>query len=68
MSRIKIAVLASATTLASVVTAEVHGVMLGIEAGCAALAAGGAARSSGTSSQKSGRHPCVAAKEATLRA
>jgi hypothetical protein len=48
VSRIKVAVLAAASALASVVAIEVHGVAMGITAGCVALAAGAAAWSSST--------------------
>jgi len=63
VSRIKIAVLASASTLASVVATEVHGVAIGIMTGCAALAAGAAAWSSATRwNKKNDHHPHVVTK------
>ena len=52
VSRIRVAVLASAGTLASVVAAEFHGVAFGIMAGCAALAAGAAVLPSSTCDKK----------------
>jgi hypothetical protein len=43
VSRIRVAVLASASTLASAAVTEVHGAAAAIMAGCAALLAGAAA-------------------------
>jgi hypothetical protein len=40
VSRTTVAVLAAASTLTAVVAAEVHGVMIGILTGCAAVTAG----------------------------
>jgi len=56
VSRIRVAVLASVSTLASVVVSEVHGTAFGIMAGCAALAAGVAAWPASEHKEKSDRH------------
>jgi hypothetical protein len=52
VSRIRVAVLASASTLASVAVTEVHGAAIAIMAGCAALATGAAAWSSSEHKEK----------------
>lgn len=54
VSRIRVAVLASTSTLASVAVTEVHGSAVAIVAGCAALAAGAAAWSSSENREKIG--------------
>ena len=52
MSRIRVAMLAAASALASVVATEVHGVAVGIMAGCAAVTAGAVAWSSSMGDSK----------------
>lgn len=64
MSQIRVALLASASTLASVVVTEVHGVAIGVVAGCAALAAGAAAWSSSERKEKNTDHPHERTKKA----
>jgi len=59
VSRSRIAALASASTLASVVASELHGVAFGIMAGCAALVAGMVVWFSSTRHQKNGHHAHV---------
>jgi hypothetical protein len=64
VSRTRVAVLAATSTLASVLATEVHGVAIGIMAGCATFAAGAEAWSSSTRwNKKNGHHPHVITKK-----